>query len=286
MLAAGRFWVLALAVILALLSACCGDEAVTPAPTLTPTVPSSSSSPRPTHRPTLTPTPAPTETPSPTEIRAPTQTRNPGPTQPPATATPYVLPTPRAGWRPDGSRGVIALTFDTDSVTGYASAILDTLEARGARSSFGVAGPWAQAHPDLVQQMVGDGDTVMNHGWSHTSFTVLSREQRLSELARTDEAVLAAAGVSTKPYFRPPNGAVNASVRQDAADAGYSIVQWTIDPQGWRGKSWEAITANVFANARDGGIALFHINAYGDYQALGPVIDGLWNAGYRFVTIA
>jgi peptidoglycan/xylan/chitin deacetylase (PgdA/CDA1 family) len=181
---------------------------------------------------------------------------------------------------------VIALTFDTDSVTGYASAILDTLEARGARASFGVAGPWAQAHPDLVQRMVGDGDTVMNHGWSHTSFTVLSREQRLSELTRTDEAVLTAAGVSTKPYFRPPNGAVNASVRQDAADAGYSTVLWTIDPQGWRGKSWETIAANVFANARDGGIALFHINVYGDYQALGPVIDGLWNAGYRFVTIA
>jgi peptidoglycan/xylan/chitin deacetylase (PgdA/CDA1 family) len=177
------------------------------------------------------------------------------------------------------------LTFDTDSALGYTSGILDTLEAYGVPASFGVTGIWAQAHPDLLQRMVRDGDTVMNHSWDHPDFTKITKEQRLAELQMTEDAVQAAAGVTTKPYFRPPYGVVDASVRADVAEDGYITVLWNIDPQGWRGKSALEVEANVFANARDGGIALFHVGAYGDYQALGPIIETLWDAGYLFVTV-
>jgi peptidoglycan/xylan/chitin deacetylase (PgdA/CDA1 family) len=196
------------------------------------------------------------------------------------------MPTPRSGWRTDGSRGIIALTIDTDGATGYTSAMLDTLEAHGVPASFGVTGKWVQANPDMLQRLVADGDAVMNHSWDHPDFRGLTKDQRLSELQRTEDMVEAVAGVSTKPYFRPPGGWVDASIRADVAEAGYVAVLWNIDSQGWRGKSAEAIEANVFQNARDGGIALFHVGVYSDYAALGPIIETLWNSGYRFVTIS
>jgi peptidoglycan/xylan/chitin deacetylase (PgdA/CDA1 family) len=178
------------------------------------------------------------------------------------------------------------LTFDSDSTAAYASDILDTLEAYEVPASFGVTGMWAQAHPDFLRRIVADGHVVMNHSWDHPDFTKISTEQRLTELQLTEDAVHAAAGVSTKPFFRPPYGALDESARADVSSAGYITVLWNIDPQGWRGKSAEAIEANVFANARAGGIALFHFGVPGDWQALAPIIQTLWEAGYRFVTVA
>jgi len=258
---------LSLAVSFLVLSACSGNHGgVSPNPTETST-----------RVPSVTPSPTGTNTATPTTTRPPTAL--------PVTATPFVMPQPSPGWRPDGSRGVMALTIDSDGETGFTAGILQTLEAYGTKASFGVTGMWVQRNPALLQQLVRDGDAVMNHSWSHVDFTKLTREQRLAELQRTEDIVGSTAGVSTKPFFRPPFGAVDASVRADAAAAGYVTVLWNIDPQGWRGKPAEQIEANVFANARDGGIVLFHVEAYGDYQALGTVIETLWNAGYRFVTI-
>jgi peptidoglycan/xylan/chitin deacetylase (PgdA/CDA1 family) len=196
------------------------------------------------------------------------------------------MPVPRPGWRADGSRSAIALTFDTDDALGYTSAILDTLEQYDVHASFAVTGLWAQAHPALLQRIVRDGDTVMNHSWDHPDFTKITTQQRLLELQRTDDAVRAAAGISTKPYFRPPYGALDDAVRTDAAQAGYLIVRWNIDPKGWSGKSGLEVQANVYQNARDSGIVLFHVFAAGDYAGLGPIIRTLGDAGYRFVTVA
>jgi peptidoglycan-N-acetylglucosamine deacetylase len=119
----------------------------------------------------------------------------------------------------DISRKVVALTFDAGSDAGYASRILDTLKANRVKASFGMTGKWAEAHPALLRRMVREGHTVMNHTYSHRSFTgsstgtaPLSYKQRSAELRKTESAVQRIAGVSTKPYFRPPYGAYDASV--------------------------------------------------------------------------
>ncbi len=253
----------------AVISACSGGSAH-PTPTQA-TSATSSAATSPARTPSAPPTTTPTRTPVP---------------RPTATPTPFVIPTPRSGLRADGSRSAIALTFDTDGDLGYTAGILGILEQAGVHASFAVTGEWAQRYPQLLQRIVADGDTVMNHSWDHPDFTKLTTEQRLSELQRTEDAVEAAAGISTKPYFRPPYGALNDAVRADVAKAGYAIVRWNIDPKGWSGKSGEQVQANVYENARDRGVVLFHVYDAGDYAALGPIISTLGNAGYRFVTIA
>ena len=69
------------------------------------------------------------------------------------------------------SRKVVALTFDAGSDAGYASLILDTLKTNKVKASFGITGQWAEAHPALLRRMVREGHTVMNHTYSHPSFT-------------------------------------------------------------------------------------------------------------------
>ena len=197
--------------------------------------------------------------------------------------------------RGDPSRRVVALTFDAGSDVGNASAILDTLGAEGIKAAFGVTGRWAEDHPDLVARMAGEGHQLLNHSYDHPSFTgvssgllALSRTQRLDLLSRSDSAIRAATGHTSAPWFRPPYGDEDASVRADVASAGYRYeVMWTVDSLGWKGADVDDIVARCLDGAQNGVIYLFHVGAESaDGAALQRVIDGLRAAGYGFATVA
>jgi peptidoglycan/xylan/chitin deacetylase (PgdA/CDA1 family) len=187
----------------------------------------------------------------------------------------------------------VALTFDAGSDVGYASEILDILAANGIRATFGMTGRWAEDNPALVGRMVTDGHQLVNHSYDHPSFTgrstgtlPLSRAQRLEQLARADAAIRAAAGVTTVPWFRPPYGDEDASVRADVALAGYRYeLLWTVDSTGWRGTSPDAVVQRCLDGAVPGAIYLFHVgSASTDHAALQRIIDGLRDGGYGFAT--
>src|SRR3972149_6684473 len=54
---------------------------------------------------------------------------------------------------------------------GHPGAILDTLKKHGVRGTFGVTGEWAAANPDLLKRIVKEKHALLNHSWSHRSFT-------------------------------------------------------------------------------------------------------------------
>jgi peptidoglycan/xylan/chitin deacetylase (PgdA/CDA1 family) len=190
----------------------------------------------------------------------------------------------------DTSRKVVALTFDAGSDAGYASRILDTLKANAVKASFGMTGKWAEAHPALLRRIVREGHTVMNHTYSHRSFTgtaPLSYKQRSAELRKTESAVQRIAGVSTKPYFRPPYGAYDASVLEDVYTLGYKYnVMWSTDSLGWKGYTKKQILRRVLDGRKPGAIYLFHVGSQSkDGPALQSIISELRKRGYGFVTI-
>jgi peptidoglycan/xylan/chitin deacetylase (PgdA/CDA1 family) len=191
-------------------------------------------------------------------------------------------------------RAVVALTFDAGSDAGYASAILDTLRRNGVTASFGITGRWAEANPALVRRMAAEGHQLLNHSWDHPSFTgystddpPLSREERLDQLARAEAAIVAASGVGARPWFRPPFGDEDASVRADVGSAGYRYeVMWTIDSLGWKGLDPAAITQRCLDAAAPGTIYLLHVGAQSaDALALQGIIDGLRARGLGFVSL-
>jgi len=184
------------------------------------------------------------------------------------------------------SQKVILLTIDTDSIRGYMPGMLDTLEAKGVRVSFGVTGDFAVGNADLVKRMAQDGDTIMNHSMNHPYFTQISSAQRATELQQADSAIMKAAGISSKPFFRPPYGDYNNSVLSDVGANGYLYsVMWSIDPQGWSGKSASVITSIILSQANPGAIVLMHSTDSGDANALAGVIDQLRARGYSFATL-
>lgn len=192
------------------------------------------------------------------------------------------------------SRTSVALTFDAGADRGYAEAILNVLHDKGVRASFGMTGIWARQNPDLVRRMADEGHRLINHSWDHGSFTGLStrtraltREERWTQLDRTEALIYELTGQSTLPLFRSPYGDWDNSVQRDLGARGYvANVLWTVDSTGWMGASVRQIIDRCLRGARPGAIYVMHVGASAqDGPALPWIIDGLAAAGYDFETI-
>jgi peptidoglycan/xylan/chitin deacetylase (PgdA/CDA1 family) len=185
------------------------------------------------------------------------------------------------------SEKVVALTFDAGSDRGFASEILDTLADHGIQASFGMTGKWAESNPDLLQRMVEEGHTLINHTYDHPHMETLGTGQRLWQLATTEQIIGDMTGTTTKPYFRPPYGSYNNQVLIDVGSAGYRYsIMWTVDCLGWQGLPPSDVAARCKEALQPGAILLMHVGAAStDYAALEEIITAIDNRGYRYATI-
>ena len=202
---------------------------------------------------------------------------------------------------PAGER-VVALTYDDGPNPPYTSRILDVLEKEHVRATFFLVGRAAAAYPDVVRREVRDGDAVGNHSWNHSHLIVYTPSAVAADLARTDAAIYAAAGVHAR-LFRPPFGARDWIVMQAAKKLGYTVVMWSDPlPRDWEYPSAGQIAQRVLKVAGDGTIVVLHDGNRGqlcaraglnlhvcdrsaDIGATRLVIDELKKRGFRFVTI-
>ena len=196
--------------------------------------------------------------------------------------------------RGNPSRRMVALTFDAGADAGFTGEILDVLQRAGVRATFGMTGLWAEHNRELLLAIAAQGNQIINHTYDHASFTGLSTEkppltpaERALELSRTEVTVYHLTQRSTRPYFRPPYGDLDASVERDAAANGYdTIVRWSVDTQGWKHASADAIVERGLAGAEPGAIYVMHVGAESqDAVALPRLIDGLRAQGYAFGTV-
>ena len=190
-------------------------------------------------------------------------------------------------------RPAVALTFDTGVGPAHMQEVLDILKERGVPATFGITGEWAVTNPELLKRIVAEGHAILNHSWSHASFTgedtgtpPLSDEQVRDELRRTEEKIKEIADVSTKPYFRPPYGDYDSRVNRIAYEEGYEYdVLWYVDGMGWEGRPTKYVVSVTLKNAFNGSIFLYHIDNPFEYKALDDIIKGLGERGFQLVTI-
>jgi hypothetical protein len=134
---------------------------------------------------------------------------------------------------------------------------------------------------------VNEGHSLINHSYSHPSFSGLTTTQRLSELESTEQALINASGRAGRPLFRPPYGEFNSSVLTDPGNAGFTHnIMWSIDVLGWNGLTRDQVINRALSNHGNGYIYLMHVGGQSqEGPALPSIIDGLRSRGYGFVTI-
>ena len=84
---------------------------------------------------------------------------------------------------------------------------------------------------------------------------------------------------------RPPYGASNATVKEEAAELGIALVIWSVDTLDWSTKNAEATFKAVKKEAKDGAIILCHDIHKPTAESMKKVIPWLAEQGYQLVTV-
>ena len=185
---------------------------------------------------------------------------------------------------------VAYLTFDDGPHPTWTPEVLDVLGRYEVTATFFVLGLNVSRYPQIIERMVDAGHEAENHTFDHIWLSKAAREDIITQVTSTDDALHAVAGTRVDPIkcLRPPYAATNERAVRTAAELGKSIVLWSIDPQDWRRPPAEQIASHVLANVRPGAIILMHDGGGERSQtvaALDTVLAGLSGRGYAFGVI-
>ncbi len=194
--------------------------------------------------------------------------------------------------RGPSERPWVALTLDAGAGAGPVPAILQTLRQRGVRLTFFLTGAWVRDHPELVRQIAADGHEIANHSMSHPDMTGLGEAAIRAELAETEALVQQTAGVTTRPFFRPPYGAYNDRTLGQIQREGYLPIYWTLDSLDSVGKPKTAafllrrVTDTLPPEQLRGAIILAHCGSAATAEALPLILDRFAEMGFAVKTLS
>ncbi|RLB65277.1 MAG: polysaccharide deacetylase family protein [Deltaproteobacteria bacterium] len=159
---------------------------------------------------------------------------------------------------PRNARGV-ALTFDDGPDPVSTLAILDLLDEAGAKATFFVIGHKADAHPEVIRQIVERGHAIGVHGYSHDRLFMFRPPWRVrKELDQVVDRVQEITG--ERPWlFRPPIGHISPSIAQVIRKMELQAIGWSArGVDGWSGATSEAVARRVIRRLKDGAIIMLH----------------------------
>jgi peptidoglycan/xylan/chitin deacetylase (PgdA/CDA1 family) len=154
----------------------------------------------------------------------------------------------------------VALTFDDGPDPDSTPAVLDALDAAGARATFFVLGEQLMHHHAIAREALARGHELGLHGFGHERHTDMPGRSAADDMARGVGTFEAAVGRRPR-FYRPPYGDFNEASYGACADLGMEPVYWS----GW-GLDWETVAAERVAelsvrDLADGAIVLLHDSA-------------------------
>lgn len=174
----------------------------------------------------------------------------------------------------------VYLSFDDGPHPEHTPALLDLLDAQGARASFFLIGRQVERYPGLVKRIVDAGHALGNHSYSHASFDTLSLHEQLHEIERTDR-LLATFDGQPRHGFRPPRGRLSLPLMLHFARHRRRIVYWSYDSRDYRlPAAGELVRQLLDTPPVAGDIVLLHDDAACAGAALGVVLPA-WKAAGR-----
>lgn len=150
------------------------------------------------------------------------------------------------------------LTID-DGPSPDTRALLDLLDAHGARATFFLVGVRAQARPDDAREIARRGHGVGNHSASHPQawFWALGPWRMAAEVARTQDILSGITGTAPR-WFRAVVGMANPFVSAPLRDAGLARVAWSARGYDGVGAAPEAAVRRIERDLAPGAIVLLH----------------------------
>lgn len=178
---------------------------------------------------------------------------------------------------------VVSVTFDASWGGSHTMQILDILDEYDAKATFYLVGLWVDQYPELVQAIHERGHEIGNHSNKHDHMPQLSAEAMRKDLSTLSDKVEALTG-ERPTLFRAPYGDYNNQVVTTARDAGYEVIQWSIDSLDWKNRGVEDLIKRATTNVQKGDIILFHNDAQYIADALPTILAHYQSLGLKVVS--
>ncbi len=156
------------------------------------------------------------------------------------------------------ARGEVALTIDDGPDPELTPAVLDLLDAAGARATFFCIAERAERHPALLREIVRRGHEVQNHSLRHRhTFSLLGPRGYAQELVAS-QAVLTRLSGHAPRFFRAPAGLRNPFLDPQLHRLGLTLASWARRGYDTRERDPHRVLARLTRGLAVGDILLLH----------------------------
>ncbi|KOV96192.1 MULTISPECIES: polysaccharide deacetylase family protein [unclassified Streptomyces] len=186
----------------------------------------------------------------------------------------------------DRGEHAVNITIDDGPDPVWTPQVLQVLRDNGVKATFCMVGTQAQAHPDLVKQVVAAGHRLCDHTVSHdTTMDTKPESYQSQQIVDAERQITKASGGVRPMYYRAPGGAFTPYSRKLAASHGMRPLGWNVDSKDFERPGSGAIVTTVERELANGPTILFH-DAGGDRSqtvvALRTLLPWLKQQGYAF----
>ena len=179
----------------------------------------------------------------------------------------------------------VAISFDCAWGIDHTDALLEIMEQNDIRCTFFAVQFWVENYPEYAKKIVDAGHELGTHSRTHPYMSKLSKNEIVSELKTSSEAIEKITGKKVT-LFRPPYGDYNNLLIDTCAELGLYPIQWDVDSLDWKNLSGSEIAMRIVNGAKNGSIILCHNNGLHTAEALPMIFSTLKNRGYEFVPIS
>lgn len=121
----------------------------------------------------------------------------------------------------------VAITLDDGPDPRVTPAVLDILEASGAKASFFCIGQAIESHPQLAREIVRRGHRIENHSFAHSHrFSIMGMKKLRAEICRAQDVISQITG-DAPIYFRAPAGLRSPLLDPVLQSLNLTLASWT-----------------------------------------------------------
>jgi len=157
--------------------------------------------------------------------------------------------------------GAVVLTFDDGPDPVVTPAVLDALDARGAKATFFCIGERAARHRALTAEIAQRGHRLENHSYTHSNGFFFHLPATLErEIGRCQEELHRASG-RVPSFFRAPAGIRSPLLESVLARNGLRLASWTRRGFDTASRDPAAVASRLTRNVSAGDVVLLHDGA-------------------------
>jgi peptidoglycan/xylan/chitin deacetylase (PgdA/CDA1 family) len=191
------------------------------------------------------------------------------------------------------ARREVSITIDDGPDPEVTPAVLDLLDAHGARASFFCIARHAQVHARLCREIVARGHSVQNHTHRHSHTFAFSGPRAFAREIDAAQDTLAQITGERPAFFRAPAGFRNMFLAPVLHERGLQLVSWTRrgydtvhrDPAGVLSRLTRGLAAGDILLLHDGNVERTASGKAVSLEVLPDLLRCVAEAGLRTVTL-